>query len=1360
MSGNNAGWFLFFVLLLSLFSLSVIGDVDDTDFDGVWDISDSCPLGSVIPVDNYGCDCQQKSLPNCQSPSLFCCLSPTQNCAVVSGVPTCQSQQPTVSNPPSTSPTPSSPQSSTVSGPLSSRITQTYDKTIAYQPFTISWSSQNAQSCAVQKRVRDTGQGQFGAWADWAGGVGGSKTANPPRIGTHEWKVSCTGPGGNSESTLSHEVGAESSSNIIGQLQWNSQGSIPGKTCIQIKEDAEPASSTWNDNYLCTTNDFGMQWSMSGPISGKTCVKFDEPSDYAHTWNDNFLCTSQNHNLIFSNNGPVNGKTCVQISETADPDTWNDNFLCGDSITSNSLLSNTYPIAILNQSKSTTLSGESFTVAWSSQNSQGCTIYKSINGGVFSQWKPGTQTSGSESAGAVVNGTHEWRLVCTGSDGRTAEAKMSHTVLQSTQPIPPTLTSSITQSYDKTIAYQPFEISWSSTGASACTVRKRIREAGQTQFGAWSDWAGGVSGSKSANPPILGTHEWKVTCVGPAGSSDSVISHDVVLASILSNTYPIAIINQSKTVTFSGESFTVAWSSMNAQGCSISKSINGGTFSQWKPSAVSGSESASPTVNGTHEWRLVCTGSDGRTSEVRMSHTVMSPYLGGSSSPTTPTPSNTGGNIMGELQWSNSGPISGKNCIKINESVEPVSSTWNDNFLCTTNDFGMQWSMAGPISGKTCVKFDETSDYAHTWNDNYLCTIQNQNLAFSNNGALSGKSCIQILEPADPESWNDNFLCGDLVGSQQPPVISAATSIAMGSLIDELQWSNSGTIANKNCIKINETAEPASSTWNDNYLCTTNDFGMQWSMTGPISGKTCVKFDEPSDYAHTWNDNFLCTSQNNDLFFGNSGSLLGKKCLKIYEPADPDTWNDNFLCSNGPARSNNQGISVEITQSKADTIPSEPFIVAWSSSNALVCNVSKSINNGPYTEWAIEQSGTLEAAPIIPGAHAWRIDCRSANSIASAIMTHNVSLSSPIPSEITQSSPSTFTNEPFTIFWKGQGLCNISKSVNREPFAQWTVGDKGSFIATPSRVGTHLWSILCTQGSQRNASLITHTVNPGPSVSAIIEQTLRTTTPSQPFTITWSSSASFCNVTKSVNGESFFQVATTPSGIRSEVPSVIGVHVWNLACRAADGKMSSSSISHIVSTQQQGSEVSADISQSSLSTNPGDGFTITWTSQNAQSCIVKKSMNRGQFTDWASGISGSKSASPFGDGTSHAYLIDCVNGNTHSFDLVEHALTTPQRSAQNYVFTQTKQFTSDNPSPLQPIFGHFYTVNWQYNNGPSDLQCNLSTTLNGETFSQSNIVGPQNTAEMYHDQPGAYVLRINCRPGSSDYAELIHYEVR
>jgi hypothetical protein len=109
-------------------------------------------------------------------------------------------------------------------------------------------------------------------------------------------------------------------------------------------------------------------------------------------------------------------------------------------------------------------------------------------------------------------------------------------------------------------------------------------------------------------------------------------------------------------------------------------------------------------------------------------------------------------------------------------------------------------------------------------------------------------------------------------------------------------WSHSGPVAGKPyCTLMNEPADPDS--WGDNYLCSSVNPGFAWNSAGPIAGMRCTAIHEPVD-PHTWNDNYLCVPESSplNLSWSSAGPIPGLDCTQVNEPTDPHTWNDNYLC--------------------------------------------------------------------------------------------------------------------------------------------------------------------------------------------------------------------------------------------------------------------------------------------------------------------------------------------------------------------------------------------------------------------------------------------------------------------------------
>jgi|GEM_PF-1938188 len=264
------------------------------------------------------------------------------------------------------------------------------------------------------------------------------------------------------------------------------------------------------------------------------------------------------------------------------------------------------------QSTATTVAGAPFTLSWSSQNASSCVLDKSINGGAWGAVASCTSSlSGTCAPSPTVVGTHVFRQTCTNTSGVSSAATVSHVVTASAAPV-----ATISQSAATTPAGAPFTLAWNSQNATSCVLDKSI-DGGA--WGAVGSCASSLSGTCTPSPTILGTHVFRFICSGAGGTSPAAtVTHTITAAT------PVATISQSTATTTAGTPFTLAWSSQNATSCVLDKSINGGAWGAVGScvSALSGTCTPSPTVLGTHVFRLACTGAGGTSPASTVTHTV------------------------------------------------------------------------------------------------------------------------------------------------------------------------------------------------------------------------------------------------------------------------------------------------------------------------------------------------------------------------------------------------------------------------------------------------------------------------------------------------------------------------------------------------------------------------------------------------------------------------------------------------------------------------------------------------------------------------------------------------------------------
>ncbi|MEK7157064.1 MAG: peptidoglycan-binding domain-containing protein, partial [Patescibacteria group bacterium] len=220
---------------------------------------------------------------------------------------------------------------------------------------------------------------------------------------------------------------------------------------------------------------------------------------------------------------------------------------------------------------------------------------------------------------------------------------------------------------------------------------------------------------------------------------------------------------------------------------------------------------------------------------------------------------------------------------------------------------------------------------------------------------------------------------------------------------------------------------------------------------------------------------------------------------------------------------------------------------------------------------------------------------------------------------ITKSDIPTQPGEQVSIRWNSANVtsCTVMKTVNGGerflPF-NWTSQMALPNIiqggrATPSTVGTHVFTIDCSGPNGRVSDSVTHTVLSVPAPTASIFQSSTASASGDRVNVTWgSTNATSCTVMKSVNGGTPFlpfswtsQPTPNTSGSGIATPGTVGKHVFTISCTGPGGTVSPStcstcSVEHTV-TAQTASALNAfnsAISTDSSQLQSASGFSYVW----------------------------------------------------------------------------------------------------------------------------------------------------------------------
>ncbi len=274
------------------------------------------------------------------------------------------------------------------------------------------------------------------------------------------------------------------------------------------------------------------------------------------------------------------------------------------------------PIVSLSADPAAIDPGDGTTLSWASSNADRC----SASGA----WD-GEQTLGGVFVTAPLNNSTSFALTCTGIGGVT-DATVA--VIVGGQPQPDAPTISLSASASQIEAGDTVDLSWSSTGATACTA------------------SGGWSGSRETSGqiqvgPLQASTSFSLSCSGDGGSASDAVTVSVVTSAPV----PTVAITASASQVGAGDSVTLSWSSSNANSCAASGAWSG-------VRSTSGSASVGP-LQADSTFVLNCSGAGGSASDT-VSVTVDSVPLNPPSVSLTANTTQVGAGDSVTLSWSSS----------------------------------------------------------------------------------------------------------------------------------------------------------------------------------------------------------------------------------------------------------------------------------------------------------------------------------------------------------------------------------------------------------------------------------------------------------------------------------------------------------------------------------------------------------------------------------------------------------------------------------------------------------------------------------------------------------------------------------
>ncbi|WP_293392581.1 choice-of-anchor U domain-containing protein [Nevskia sp.] len=236
-------------------------------------------------------------------------------------------------------------------------------------------------------------------------------------------------------------------------------------------------------------------------------------------------------------------------------------------------------------SPTTIFAGQSSTVTWRSENAVACVgSYSGIR----------SETGGAEASGSLLfeagdsAGNLVFTLQCTGVDGEVESASATLVV----RPVVPEL--NVAWNAPAIFAGDPATVTWSSTGAQACTG----------QFTGVYEAGGPVEASGSLPLPstlTAGNSTFTLSCIGP-GEGRAMAAATITIRPVV----PVLNVAWNASTIFAGDPAAVTWSSTGAQACAGQFT---GVYEAGGPVEASGSLPLPSTLTaGSSTFTLSCVG--------------------------------------------------------------------------------------------------------------------------------------------------------------------------------------------------------------------------------------------------------------------------------------------------------------------------------------------------------------------------------------------------------------------------------------------------------------------------------------------------------------------------------------------------------------------------------------------------------------------------------------------------------------------------------------------------------------------------------------------------------------------------------
>lgn len=784
-------------------------------------------------------------------------------------------------------------------------------------------------------------------------------------------------------------------------------------------------------------------------------------------------------------------------------------------------------------------------LTWTSTDTTSCTA--------SGAWTGDKAISGAVQVSQSTEGTYTYTITCTGTGG-TATDSATLTVAQ----IPPTVT--LTASPTTFIVGGSSTLAWTSKEATSCS--------------ATGSWSGGKSlnGSQLVTPTDAGTYVYTLTCTGVGGTASANATVTV--------TPPAPTLNFTVTPSTISipNSATLSWSSTNVTACTASGAWNGSK-------ASNGSQPVSPTIAGTYNYTMRCTGDGGEvTKTVALKVNPAQPKVTITALPNT---------------------------IQIGQSS---TITWDSTDARDCVAAGA-WEGTKTADGSMSVTPTELGAYTYS----ITCT--------GDGGSVTNSTTLTVREADPAPEVSLKVTPGSIFKGSSANIEWASTNAdsctASGSWTGAKGVSGSSsvspTVAGNYTYVLNCTGPGGSAS---------ASAGLTVTVPPPTVTLTAAptRVSTGSSTTLTWSstDAISCTA---------SGSWAGGKALtgsQVISYADGGSFSYTLTCTgDGGTAAQTVGVDVTFPAPTADLSASALTIkqgqsttLNWTSANTTGCTAS-----GAWSG-ALAASGSQSVTPTTTGSFTYNLTCagKDGSNVADQVVV-TVNQADPPPTVAIASSPaSVVQGNPSTLTWSSTNATDCVAS------GAWTGGKgvNGSQAVTPTSTGTFTYTLSCTGpgGTAEASTQVAVTQPPAPTVSISLNPAAYVTGGSS--TLSWSSTnATSCTASNAWTG------TKSTSGVSPVAPTTPGSYSYTLTCTGAGGSASNTAILRVDPQPPP----TADLTAAKQSIKLGETVALSWISSNTTGCTASGAWSG------ALGTSGTQVLTPAATGT-YVYDLSCLGKDT------------------------------------------------------------------------------------------------------------------